>query len=444
MKGADETELPAQVGYRLDSSLSGLELEVLRTRVKEEEFPIADFGIGGSVATSPIVHRGVVYFGACDEKFYAVDAETGRKIWSFPTDGPINSSPVLNSGVIYFGSYDHNLYAITLDGKLLWRFPTQGKIFSKPCVHKGVVYFGSWDGNLYAVDARTGRERWRFGTNKYILSWPVVHNDTVYFGSNDYNFYALSLDGRLKWKFGTGRETGLFNSVVHDGVVYFYSFDRNLYAVSADTGRLLWRFQISEPPNTVIARKGDMLFFGSRNCNFYCVTTGGKHAWTFHSGGVAGGGVSVFGDAVYFNGEDNTLYAIDAESGRLVWEFHAGGIIAHTSPAFCNDRIYFGCWDCNLYCITMEGRLVWKFKTSLSYTAPFFLESEKQKTFQVVWKPLHEERWSEEKKEGRETGDYGDFRGGYIGEDMRDYMGEPLREGGPAIAYKATKRAYKK
>ena len=174
----------------------------------------------------------------------------------------------------------------------------------------------------------------------------------------------------------------------------------------------------------MLVRKDNVLFFGSRNCNFYAITCDkGNLVWRFSSEAIAGGGASVFNDVVYFNGGDGFLYAINTKTGKLLWKFPTKGPVAHTNPAFYNNKIYFGCFDCNLYCITMDGKLVWKFKTSLSHMAPVFLESEKQKRIEVTWKlqPEEEEK-AEEKKEEVQLSDYGRIESDYVSGMSKDYI----------------------
>lgn len=411
------------ISFGIDKSVFGdVEAEAVLMEIRAAKSPVVDIGIGGTIATSPIAHEGVVYFGACDKNFYAVDAETGKEVWRFTTNGPINASPTLHEGVLYFGSYDSTFYVLNLDGKLLWSFKTGDKIFSKPFVHKGAVYFGSWDKNFYALDAENGRLLWKFKTNGKILSWPVVCDDTIYFGSCDNNFFALNLDGTVKWRFRVGAEAGLFNSIVDNGMVYFGSFDGNVYAVKSDTGGLVWKFALSEPPNTVFCCSDGLLYFGSRNYNFYAISAKGRLVWEFKTTAILGGGVSLYDGVVYFNGSDGKLYAVDAKTGRSVWTFTANGFIGHTNPAIYNDRIYFGCWDCNLYCTTTGGELVWKFHTSLSYPAPIIIESDElDMSMETVWKPPEEETKAERAEEPG-LSDYGEFSGTYISKEKTDYV----------------------
>ena len=44
-----------------------------------------------SVISSPVVFDGIVYFGSLDAHVYAVDLQTGNKLWSFKTDDEIEA-----------------------------------------------------------------------------------------------------------------------------------------------------------------------------------------------------------------------------------------------------------------------------------------------------------------------------------------------------------------
>ncbi len=48
-------------------------------------------GPGGSIDSDPIVHEGIVYIGAGDWYFYAVNAENGKEIWRFRTSGYVGT-----------------------------------------------------------------------------------------------------------------------------------------------------------------------------------------------------------------------------------------------------------------------------------------------------------------------------------------------------------------
>ena len=77
--------------------------------------------------------------------------------------------------------------------------------------------------------AATGALVWQYPTMSYILSSPTVVNDVVFFGSSDGNLYALKAQtGALLWKYNIG--TDVDSPAVANGVLYVGARDGNLYA----------------------------------------------------------------------------------------------------------------------------------------------------------------------------------------------------------------------
>ncbi len=68
-------------------------------------------------------------------------------------------------------------------------------------------------------------------------------------------------------------------------------------------------------------------------------------------------------DIVYFGCYDNNLYALDAKSGKLIWK-HRTGDKVFSSPVIAENRIYFGSADKSFYCLdAVTGKVLWKFRT---------------------------------------------------------------------------------
>ena len=65
-----------------------------------------------SIEASPIVVDQVVYVGAADGYFYALDAPTGTFLWSFYAGAPLLSSPIYHNGYIYQTDMAGNLYKL--------------------------------------------------------------------------------------------------------------------------------------------------------------------------------------------------------------------------------------------------------------------------------------------------------------------------------------------
>ena len=93
------------------------------------------------------------------------------------TEGILHSSPATPNGIVYIGSGDHNVYALNVDtGAKIWSYTTGSIVWSSPAVANGVVYVGSLDHNVYALDARTGAKIWSYTTGNWVLSSPSVPN----------------------------------------------------------------------------------------------------------------------------------------------------------------------------------------------------------------------------------------------------------------------------
>ena len=160
-----------------------------------------------------------------------------------------------------------------MTGKLAWKYSTDGNVRYRPNVSDGIVYFGSLDRCAYAVDAETGALIWKFPTGDGVGTDVYIHGDKAYFGSRDMNQYAIDRrTGALVWKFNPGDYPDYL--AVYDGVAYVGFCNGKLYALDDETGKKLWELTTSGP---VVARPimhNNMLYFGSWDCNFYCVTAG--------------------------------------------------------------------------------------------------------------------------------------------------------------------------
>ncbi len=408
------------ISFDIDKNQFG-DLEIVSALAQLKEYqqnPLLCMGVGGSIFYGPIIYKNVLYFGSCDKNLYAVSTEGGL-LWKFEANDPICGAPCAAEGVVYFSSFDRNLYALDAETKeIVWKFATNGKIFSTPFIHNGVVYFGSEDQNLYAVDAKTGNLVWRFETGGAITSYPIVYKDAVYIGSTDNNFYAISLDGKLLWKFSTN------GAIRHgfsagNGIVYFGSMDGKVYGVNAQ-GKKVFEFKTKDAIGNSIAFFDGTVYFGSRDNNFYAVREDGTLLWKVKLNDMAEAGTFYKG-VVYTGGCDNILRAIDNKTGRVLWEFKTNGIVVGI-PLVVNDIIYFGSWDCNLYAIDINGKLLWKFPTSLSHQAPIHLPPpEASKTAEIIWQPVAEEKKEEGTIESN-INEYGEFRGAYTGEMKTDYI----------------------
>ena len=149
-----------------------------------------DFIVRGNVhrglEATPVVVDGIMYFTGPWSVVYALDAETGRRLWRFDpkVPGEFNRRAccdVVNRGV---------------------------------AVHDGVVYVGTLDGYLAAVDAKTGQPVWKVDTlidrsrSYTITGAPRVAGSVVLIGNAGAEMgvrgYVSAYDlksGKMMWRF---------------------------------------------------------------------------------------------------------------------------------------------------------------------------------------------------------------------------------------------------
>ena len=137
--------------------------------------------------TQALVHDGVIYITASYSRIFALDAKTGRKIWSYahrlpedirPCCDVVNRGAALYGDKVFFGTLDASMVALNKDtGKVVWKKKfgdhTAGYTMTgAPTIIKDqktgkvmLIHGNSGDefgviGKLYARDPDTGEEIW--------------------------------------------------------------------------------------------------------------------------------------------------------------------------------------------------------------------------------------------------------------------------------------------
>ncbi len=140
------------------------------------------------VEATPLVVDGIMYVTASWSVVHAVDARTGKRLWSYDPQVPreagykgccdvVNRGVALHKGRVYVGTYDGRLVALdAATGRVAWEKDTiidrarSYTITGAPRVFKGKVIIGNGGaeygvrGYITAYDAETGAQRWRWFT----------------------------------------------------------------------------------------------------------------------------------------------------------------------------------------------------------------------------------------------------------------------------------------
>ncbi|HEX5413328.1 MAG TPA: PQQ-binding-like beta-propeller repeat protein [Terriglobia bacterium] len=228
---------------------------------------------------NPIVVNGVLYATSPKLRVFALNAATGKPIWSF---SPPETDSVLHAmhyrGLTYWSEgndariffvFDHDLYALDAKtGKPVPSFGEQGHIdlrvglgrnsedlsvkdTSPGVIYKDLIIMGTSlpedlpcpPGDIRAYDVRTGKMRWTFHTiprpgEPGYETWP---KDAWKYTGGANNWAGMTIDAKR----------GLVFVPTGSAAFDFYGADRvgnDLYAncllaLDANTGHLVWYFQ---------------------------------------------------------------------------------------------------------------------------------------------------------------------------------------------------------
>jgi outer membrane protein assembly factor BamB len=305
------------------------------------------------VDASPVVSNGTVFIGSRDYSFYALDAVTGRKKWSFETGGEISNTAVIDGSLVLFTSGDGFLYALNAGtGEKKWAFETlaPGIRKSEPnalLVADGLAYLAAWV-YIYAVDLSSGAAKWSFITGTSDYSHPSKTHDLVLFSRRHESkrdtttLVALgAVSGKVKWQFDA---TG--NPVDHRPVpvvreTIILGTDRNVFAVDRDTGTMQWKRDGDDNKLGPTYASDSLVYItvtrtSTRTGTLHALDAmTGKERWSFSPAREI---VAVPKGSVCVAAEGN-LYSLHKETGKEVWRINAK-VETEADPLVTSDMVF--------------------------------------------------------------------------------------------------------
>lgn len=244
-----------------------------------------DLNSNRGIETTPIVHDGVMYATSSWSVLHAIDARTGKELWVYDPGADksvgadaccdvVNRGVAFKDGVLFLGVIDGRLEAVDAKtGKKIWSVQTVDRskpytITGAPRVVKDMVLIGNGGaelgvrGYLSAYDVKTGKLVWRF----YTVPNPDKKPDGA--ASDD----ALASLGNATWGDSGRWKTDGGGGTVWDSIVYDVKNDQIVFGVGNASP---WNAALRDPGG-----KGDNLFVSS----IVAVDANtGKYKWHFQT-----------------------------------------------------------------------------------------------------------------------------------------------------------------
>jgi quinohemoprotein ethanol dehydrogenase len=293
-----------------------------------------DIDSPNGMANEPIVVDGTIYISASLDRISAVDAVSGKILWTF--DPKVRLSRNRNSmiartnrgvavweGKVFFGTGDCRMIALdAATGKPVWDSPvcvddTITGISGAPRVGGGKVYIGtngsdsSVRGSVVAFDANSGKLAWRI--------WTTPGDPSKGFENKSLEMAAKTWSGEQWWTAG--------GADVWDAITY-----------DSTTGLLfLGTAGPSEGPDRVVKTSGDRLFSG---CILAVRADTGAYVWHYktakHSTSISPENFHiVVTDLVVHDKKRRVLMTVPRFGTFFVFDARTGDLISRKSV---NDR----------------------------------------------------------------------------------------------------------
>jgi outer membrane protein assembly factor BamB len=338
---------------------------------------------GGQISSSPTVGDGTIYIGNNDGALYAIDAASGRVLWTAHVPNPLMSAPLIYNDLVIVGEGDPTSRSSSpsepmvigqgpsallgfnrFSGNMRWQTPLSGSAMPTPAIIDGILVNHDGAGWVNGVDPATGEKRyqhWLGSMSSMSSALPIGNGDFVTMGVGSNAAWRVHADGgSIVWRSAFLRGASGVGDCppVSDGRRIFCDYvapvlpDKftvigdltieRVYALDATNGGSVWDVAL-EAGMLGIRNEAAIPLIGGGKLYLGSALTPWMHAldpatgmlqWETAVRGVVKGGIVDVDDVLYFGDYAGYLWALDAKTGRVIGDkqmhtaFNVGSPIA--------------------------------------------------------------------------------------------------------------------
>ena len=185
-------------------------------------------------------------------KYYAINLNTGKLIWSKNSSSPFNSQVKIFKDKFFVIDFENILRCFSLkDGKEIWNVKTE-KSFIKSqqklsfIINNNKLVFINTLGDLSSIDIETGNLVWQTPTQSSAIyenyfslknSDLIAENNSIYFSNNQNEFFAIDeRNGVIKWKQTLNSN---LRPTFADGLIFTVTLEGYLVVMDSRNGNIL-------------------------------------------------------------------------------------------------------------------------------------------------------------------------------------------------------------
>ena len=185
-------------------------------------------------------------------KYYALDIDTGKIIWSKKNTSPFNSQLKIYKDKFFIIDFQNILRAFSVnDGKEVWNIKTQSSLIRSQkklsmVIIKDKIYFNNSSGDISAVDIKSGILLWQnptqsslvYDENFFLKTSDIIADlQTLYFSNNKNEFFSMNIrSGAINWK---QQINSNLRPTLIDDYIFTISLEGYLFVIEKNSGNII-------------------------------------------------------------------------------------------------------------------------------------------------------------------------------------------------------------
>ncbi len=148
-----------------------------------------------SVASAPVIHRGVLFVSDFHKGLYALKPQTGKVLWTYALGS--YTHPVVNaSSHLFYPGTGGKIVALSWEGKQIWSKDLKSSTATSLVPYRDMLIYGEYSGSaLKLVSQKTGRSLGGLPFGSGVVASPQMHQNKkeLYFLSRGAYLYKVKL-----------------------------------------------------------------------------------------------------------------------------------------------------------------------------------------------------------------------------------------------------------
>ncbi len=338
----------------IDRALQNAEQEITRIRLTmarlnpkslpaDDQLPIIDAHVVPEITLYATSQRGLVQ---------ALDAETGRTLWSSQIGAPNYSTTVPGANddfvAVINGSQIYVLKAN--DGTVIWSRPALGAPGAGPALSDDLLFIPMLNGAIetYFIDTPK-RPAAVFRSFGRAMTQPVVSATSVAWPTDRGNLYVGNANvPDMRFRVEAKDSIDAAPAFLAPNLIFASSRDGYVYCFTESRGTIYWRFTTGEPISQSPVALRDTVYAITDRGNLYAINVeDASERWV------------VGGMRYYLSGNERRLYCLDLSGNLVILDTKTGGRVGSLAAQTLNmpimnvqtDRIFLGNWGGLIQCL---------------------------------------------------------------------------------------------